>query len=236
MLLLPLMVGCGAAHTTIQKRNLDVQTKMSATLFLDPVSEDKRTIFVQVKNTSDKSSFDIESQVKEALAEKGYKVINNPEKAHYLLQANVLYVGRADLRAAESALHGGYGGAIGGAVVGASVGSIGHHHHDNALVGGLIGAAVGTLADAMVSDVVYSVISDIQVSERVSKAFSVREKTKSKLVQGTSGAKEVTSTEKTNWKRYQTRIISTANKVNLKLEAAQPALVSGLTRSIAGIF
>ncbi len=48
-----MLSGCSATHTAISKRNLQVQTKMSDTIFLDPVADDKRTVFVQVRNTSD---------------------------------------------------------------------------------------------------------------------------------------------------------------------------------------
>jgi Enterobacterial TraT complement resistance protein len=46
----------------------------------------------------------------------------------------------------------------------------------------------------------------------------------------------LSSTETTDWKRYQTRVQSTASKANLEFEEAAPELTSGLTRSIAGIF
>lgn len=36
------LTGCAAAHVAISKRDLDVQTKMSDTVFLDPVGADKR--------------------------------------------------------------------------------------------------------------------------------------------------------------------------------------------------
>ncbi|TLS68729.1 hypothetical protein FEF65_03265 [Mariprofundus erugo] len=49
-----MLSGCAATQTAISKRNLDVQTKMSSTVFLDPVAPEKMTIFVQVRNTSDK--------------------------------------------------------------------------------------------------------------------------------------------------------------------------------------
>jgi hypothetical protein len=37
-------------------------------------------------------------------------------------------------------------------------------------------------------------------------------------------------------KRYQTRIVSTADKVNLKFEEALPQMVEGLVRSIFLVF
>lgn len=230
------LAGCTATHTAIRKRNLDVQTKMSATIFLDPVADHKKTIFVQVKNSTDKPAFDIQHQVKTAIINKGYKIVNDPDNAQYILQANILSVGQMDLRAAEHALNGGYGAALSGALIGGGVGALSSTHSDGLLIGALVGGAISTITDAMVKDVSFSAITDIQVSERVSGKVMVREKTHSKLSQGTSGTKEITSNERINWKKYQTRIISTANKVNLKFEKAQKPLIAGLAKSIAGIF
>ena len=235
---LALLAGCGAAHNAINKRTLDVQTKMSATIFLDPVVTDKKTVFLQIRNTSDKPEFDLGQNIAAAMAEKGYKAVEAPEQAHYLLQANILQVGRSDLRAADHALTQGFGAALTGAIAGAAVGTLAtsENNERGAIAGGLIGSTVATVADAMVHDVVYSVITDVQISERVANSIVVKEKTRSKLKQGERGVREITSTEKVEWKRYQTRIVSTANKVNLKFKQAAPELIKGLTRSITGIF
>jgi len=64
----------------------------------------------------------------------------------------------------------------------------------------------------------------------------VREDTHHTLQQGTTGTSTITASEITDWKRYQTRIVSTANKVNLEFAEAQPELVAGIVRSISGIF
>lgn len=245
-----LLTGCGATHTAINKRKMDVQTKMSSSVFLEPVTADKKRLYLQVRNTSGKTELDLESPIAAALEDKGYCLVQDPEQAHYLLQTNVLQVGRSDLRAAEHALSQGFGATIGGAVAGAAVGSLisqsGHgrydrhgRHHDNnkgIIVGGLVGAAVATVGDAMIQDVVYSVVADVQISERVGNSVKVKEKTRSKLKLGVGGAREVSSTQIVDWHRYQTRVVGTANKVNLKFEKAAPLLADGLTRSIVGIF
>jgi hypothetical protein len=234
-----LVTGCGATHTAITKRNLDVQTKMSASIFLDPVAADQKTVFLQIRNTSDKPELDLSDPIGNAMEQKGYRVVESPEQARYLLQANVLQVGRCNLREAEHALEQGFGAALGGALAGAAIGSVavrGNHGSKGAVVGGLVGAAVTTVTDAMVQDVVYSVIADVQISEHLGNSVEIKEKTSSKLKQGTRGVREIVSTEKINWKRYQTRVVSTANKVNLKFKTAVSELRAGLTRAITGIF
>ena len=39
-----------------------------------------------------------------------------------------------------------------------------------------------------------------------------------------------------DWKTYQTRIVSVANKMNLEFDEAVPALRQGLSQSLAGLF
>ena len=94
--LLALLSGCGAVHTSIAKANLDVSSKMSDAVFLDPVGKAQRTIFVQVRNTSDKPNFNIEQPIKAAIAAKGYRIVDDPEQATFKLQAQILSVAKTD--------------------------------------------------------------------------------------------------------------------------------------------
>lgn len=234
-----LIGGCAAVHTSIAKKDLDVQTKMSDTVFLDPVGPDNKVIYVDIRNTSDKSNFDIQSTIVRSLQAKGYTVTSNPDMAHYWLRANVLSVDKASPTAAESALHAGYGGAITGAAVGAATGgALGGW--SGAGIGGLAGAAAfgiaETVADAAVHDVTYMAITDIEIAERAKEGVIIRQDSKQDAKQGIGGARTQTSSEVTDRKQYRVRVVSTANQVNLEYNEAAPQLTSGLTRSIAGIF
>ena len=231
------LASCTAVQTSISKRNLEVQTRMSDTIFLDPVAPSQRTVFVQVRNTSDRTEFNnLEQQVKNQIALKGYKITDDPTKAHYILQANVLTVGKVDQRAAEKTPFGSYGEAIAGGAIGAlalnqaSAGSGGQ-----AIAGGLIIAGLTVIADSLVSDVYYGVITDLQISERAN-GVQVFNDSKHNLKQGSSGSTTSRFKETTHLKRYQTRIFSYANKSNLKWEEGAPVLVKGLVNSVSGIF
>ncbi len=228
-----LMSGCAATSMAISKRNLDVQTRMSSTVFLDPVSGDKRTMVIQVRNTSDKPSFQIEQDLKAAVTGKGYTIVNDPAKAHYMLQVNILQVGKMDPSAAMNVLNSGFGGAITGMAV---VAAAGGHSNRGVLTGGIIGGIASTVTDALVKDVTFSVISDLQISEKIEGGVKAKAVSENKLNQGTSGATTVTTSRETEWNRYQTRILSSANKVNLDFDEAQPELVKGLATSISGMF
>lgn len=235
VLALSLTTGCGALHTAVNKSRIDVQTKMSASIFLDPVSPEQQTVMIQIRNTSDKPDFDIAEQVKDVITAKGYTIVQDPAKAHYLLQANVLRVGRCDAREAEHAMTGSYGSAIAGAVAGGAALGAMTGSDTGMIAGSLLGAAVSTIFNAAVKDVYYTVIVDLQISERAAQGVEVIEEADTKLKQGTSGYKKQSVVEVTDWKRYQTRIVAVANKVNLKFPTAAPYLVSGVARSIAGI-
>lgn len=231
--LMAMVGGCAATHTAISKSDLDVQSKMTDTIFLDPVPPSRQTVYLQVKNTSDKPDFNIDPDLRGAIAAKGFTVTNNMDQAHYILQVNVLQVGKMDPSAAERMFAGGYGSALGTSAAGATIGALAGGSWMAAGIGGLAGMAVATVADAAVKDVTYSVITDVQISER-SRAV-VQEQTRQYLKQGRGGTRNVLADETSNWKRYQTRILSTANRVNLSYETAAPSLKAGLVQSISGI-
>ncbi|EFA6422081.1 hypothetical protein CIW10_004953, partial [Escherichia coli] len=85
--------------TAIKKRNLEVKTQMSETIWLEPSSE--RTVFLQIKNTSDKDMSGLQAKISDAVKAKGYQVVSSPDKAYYWIQANVLKADKMDLRESQ---------------------------------------------------------------------------------------------------------------------------------------
>lgn len=228
--------GCSAVSTAIKKRNLDVQTKMSETIFLNPVPASMQAVYVQIRNTSDKQDLKVKQLINQKLTEKGYKVVSDLGKAHYLIQANILRVAKSDLREKEALFASAYGAGISGAALTSLAYAGLGGRSDSAFAGaGLIGSVVGVAADALVDDTYYTMVTDVQISERAGKGVSVHETNNSKLKQGTSGAKFITSSRQTDWERYQTRVISSANQVNLDFKDAIPTLENGLANAVAGI-
>jgi Enterobacterial TraT complement resistance protein len=244
LLLLPMLCagliipGCAAVHTSIAKKDLDVQTKMSDTVFLDPVGPEKKTVFVQIRNTSDKA-FDIEGPIVTAIMARGYRVTQDPDSAHFRLLGNVLSVGKSSPTAAEAALASGYGGAFAGSATGAVVGGVTHGWTGAAVggvVGGILGGVTETVANAAVKDVTFVLVTDIEISEKARQGVIVRQDSQQDASQGVGGRRTQTSSEVTDMKKYRTRIVSTANKANLVYEEAAPELTAGLVRSISGLF
>jgi outer membrane lipoprotein SlyB len=228
--------GCAAITTAIGKRTLDVQTRMTDSIFLEPVTAPQRTVLVEVRNSSDRPQLDIAPAVRAALAERGYRLVDDPQDAQFLLQANVLQVGRTSAAAADGAFAKGFGSALVGGAAGAGLGRAASDQTEAIIAGAVTGVAASVVADSFVQDVTYSIITDLQISERAGEGVMVTERMTQDLAQGSSGRRILSTTEVHDWKRYQTRVMSSANQANLDFEDAAPELVAGLTRAIAGIF
>lgn len=226
--LLLVFSGCGALNTAVKKRNLDVQTKMSETIWLSPVSANQKTVFVQIKNTSGKV-VNVEEAIKRTLSQKGYYIVQDPNQASYWLQANVLKLDKVDLRESDP-----FGSGILGAGVGATLGAYNTGSMNTAIGLGLAGALIAGTVDALVSDVAYTMITDIMISEKTNSKVTVT--TNNNLTQGTRGRTKLTTASESTRNQYQTRVVSVANQVNLKFEEAQPTLEAQLQQVIAGIF
>ncbi|MGP6996927.1 complement resistance protein TraT, partial [Klebsiella pneumoniae] len=175
----------------------------------------------------------LQAKIASAVTSKGYQVVSNPDTAGYWIQANVLKADKMDLRESQGWLSRGYEGAVTGAALGAGITAYNSSSAGATLGVGLAAGLVGMAADAMVEDVNYTMITDVQIAERTK--TQVQTDNVAVLRQGTSGAKVQTSTETGNQHKYQTRVVSNANKVNLKFPEAQPVLEDQLAKSIANI-
>jgi len=227
--------GCAATQIALEHKDLKVQTQMSETIFLEPASPDKKTIWIDVKNTSDKN-LDLPG-LPGLIAARGYKVVADPDKANYRLQVNILSVGMADPSALRDSLYAGWGGAVAGDAAGSAIGlasGSGTGVAAGGLIGGVVGGTAELVAGSMVKNVTYAIITDVQISEYSEKP--VAEQQTAQLRQGTQTTLQQQVQDTSHWKRYRTRIGSSANKVNLSFEEAQPVIVDGLQRSLAGLF
>ncbi|EOZ9644738.1 complement resistance protein TraT, partial [Escherichia coli] len=203
----------------------------TSTIWLEPASE--RTVFLQIKNTSDKDMSGLQGKIADAVKARGYQIMTSPDKAYYWIQANVLKADKMDLRESQGWLSRGYEGAAVGAALGGGITAYNTGSAGTTLGVGLATGLIGMAADAMVEDINYTMITDVQIAERT--RTSVRTDNVAALRQGTSGSKIQTSTETGNQHKYQTRVVSSANQVNLKFEEAKPHLEDLLAKSIANI-
>lgn len=223
-----MMVSCSTMHTVISKRNLDVQTKMSDTIWLEPAAANQKTVFVKISNTSGKN-LNIEQKIVNTLSAKDYRIVNDPAEAKYWLQANILKVDKVNLDKDS-----GFSDAVLGAGIGGVLGAQRSGGAYTALGWGLAGAAIGTLADALVDDTAYAMVTDILISEKTGR--NVQNSTRNSVKQGNSGTMTSSTSSSSNIEKYSTRVLSTANQVNLNFNSAIPILEDELIKVITGIF
>lgn len=251
-----LLSGCTAMHTAVNKRELDVQTRMSASIMMTPVEPEQRTVFVQVRNSSSEPSFDLQQDITAAIEKRGYRIVSDPQQAHFWLQANVLSVAKehpgellaefdhslpiddAEPMTTEPVVVNGYDyGHVHGGVHVVYGGNIDRKDVEKVLAAALIIGVTEWTANALVKDVYYTVLTDIQISERIEDGDAlVREEAEHHLQQGESGETVSFWSRDVPQRRYQTRILSVANQVNLDWADAAPIVREKLARVLAGMF
>lgn len=229
-----LLYGCGATSALINHSSLDVNSKMSNTIFLDPETQNQQTVYIQVKNTTSEDLKGLTSEITNDFTNAGWKVVTDPKKASNMVQINVLQAGQAeDPDAVWKTIQSGYGATVLGGLAGVAASYAG------ASTMGAIGVGVGVgaaswIADQAVKNVAYSVITDVQVSVKTNGKVSSTHT--ANLQQGTSTTENQTYKVSGNWLKYQTRIGTVAQKVNLKFPDAKPVIIKQLGQQISGIF
>lgn len=224
------VVGCAA----ISHRNLDVQAKMSDTIFLNPETlESGKPIYVRAINTSDFQEIDFNNLLKEKIAKAGRKITSNPKEAAYLLQANLLYLNqeKQDMTM-EGAVASGVGGAIAGATL-ASNSNFGGQSLAAAGVG-LAAAGVGALVGSMVHVDTYIGLTDIQIKENVE--GGVHGEVKSNLAQGVGTNIQTTQQISDTRQEFRTRIGVKAVQTNIDRKEATETIAERLASQIASYF
>jgi hypothetical protein len=233
----------------ISKKDLNVQTMMSDTIFMDPESPAERSVFVDVRDTTDKG-VNIGPAIVSRIEARGYRIESDPRRAGYILQVNVLQVGMTNPNAYQASIRNGpmswgyprgyTAAAVGaGAAAGALIGyGATGYSRTGALGGALIGAAavgiIELVANSAVKDVTYSMITDVMVSEWAGdKVYETRQ---AHLPTSRGSSLTQHAERRSDRLRYATRVGSSANKVNLSFEEARPELEAYLAQSIAGIF
>jgi hypothetical protein len=224
--------GCAA----ISHRNLDVQAKMSDTIFLNPeVLESGKPVYVRVINTSDFQEIDFGKLIKDKITAAGRRVTTNPKEANYLLQANLLYMGeqKKDMTM-EGAVAGGVGGLLGGAAIARSAGITSYGGGLTGLAVGAAGAGLGALAGSMIHVDTYLGFVDISIKEAVEGGVNGTEV--SDVRQGSTNAIHTEHSVKDTRQEYRTRIGVKAVQTNIDREEATKNISERLAAQIAGYF
>lgn len=234
-LFISLLSGCSAIHTSVAKRNLDVQTKISTSIFVDAVPKEQRKIYLEVRSgvmEFDRNSFRQSISQQLVNSGNGYTLTEDPNQAQFNMSVFVRNLEKTTPEGAAAALSSGYQGATAGAAASYALGGSSRN-----MAGlGLLAAGAGTIANAFVQDVMYLLVADIQIKEKAGKGVIVRRDSKTNTKISDDGATTQTYSEATNKKEYRTRVVTTANKANLELPEAQPLMFEKTAYAMSAFF
>jgi phospholipase C len=88
----------------------------------------------------------------------------------------------------------------------------------------------------MVKDIYYTMVADVEIRQRPALDEKISQNEENYSEQGTTSTiSQNVNTNNVQWKIYRTRVVSTANQVNLEFEEAQAELSKGLVRSLSGL-
>lgn len=247
--------GCSTVATMAQHRDLDVQTQVSESIFIDPMSPADKIVYLRVRNTSGRDGIDIRTPVERALQNAGWMVTQDPDKANVLLQVNIRQAGEAEKNAVQAAMSQGYGGILGSGAAAAGIAAVAGGNARGVGAVALAGGAADFVGSLLVKNVYYSVISDVQVSQRgkngqtfeVTHGLNQGDTGVQSAMQGlismaqgrtTSVQSQSSSevyTETSEFKRKSARVLVSAEKVNLSWEDAQQPIADKLALTLGGM-
>jgi len=189
--------------------NLETKVKMTNSIWLKPTVAEKKSVYIQFKNTSGED-FNLVPAIKENLLKKGYIVVENPNKAKYVLMVNILFAN--NLKEANAIKVAGNTGAVTAIIASGS----GSSTRDSLLVGATFALASG-LASSALEDETYRAVVDVVIDEKT-------DDTDEKGIMGDG------------YKEQKTRIFAEAVRADLKLKEALPVLQKKIATQIANIF
>lgn len=231
-----ILLGCSAAQTAMKKSELSVESKTSFSVVLEPIAPSKRVVYAKVRDLSGNSMRKgMQTQLNNYLRQEGFTVTNDPEQANMMINASIIAAEKTTAEDANRYLYSGYKGGAEGALAAGTVTAIADGSGTAVATAAVAGAAVGFIADSLVEDVFYTFVMDVQLRERPLDGDQISNATKnesskrvvSKNTSTSSNSKSsVTRGENFKWIVYETRIVTTANKMNLDITEAIPVVQS----------
>lgn len=231
------LMGCSAMSTVMKKQDLVVDSKLSHSVILEPMMLSDRVVYAQVRDMSGnglRKSF--QKALEEELALEGIKVTKDPKAANLMLNATIIQAGKTTPEDANKALSAGVQSALAG---GAIAGLAGKNFVTSAAIG-LAAGAVGFVADSLIEDTYYSFVMDVQLRERPLEGDSISNSVdnstnKSTQVSRSQSSSTVERGKNYNWIVHDSRIVSTANQINLELEEAMPLVTTKTVLSLTNM-
>lgn len=155
----------GCATTTPQ-----IQAKMTRTISVNPNVLQDKVLFLRVTGT-EASVLDLEQPLRQALMQKGVKLVDNPSDAKISIHINTLFANNLKEAATYKA------SAFGGGTAAVAARTSGHNTGDSILIGIGVALAMG-IAEHALADETYRAVVDVSLRTKENDAWSNEEKTR----------------------------------------------------------
>lgn len=241
-----LMTGCGASFSkvgedisgnkvAVTKKDVHAKTKMSDSVFLEPVAPKDQIIYFKFRSTADEE-LNVDSKIRAKFEQMGFKVTRNPKEANFMVQANFLKVGEMDEAEQKGYLNQGYTSAAIGAATLGGISMLGNGSHRGSMAAAGVGLLAGLAYNALkVEDIHFALVTDVEIRQRLAEGETGVQHDTAANKQGMSASNNQSFTNKNvQWKTYRTRIVSSAYGPGLEFPVAQPFLEDGMVKAIAG--
>lgn len=227
LILCGVVAGCVSTQTPTNRDSLYVSSVVSGNVKLEPVAPEKRIAYVGVRDISGEN-FDVKKEVIAGLQAKGMQITEDPSKANFMLMATVLKVGKTTKDYAQSALFERLDKAE------ESFEKEGKEYQAQAVE--FVEDTFDTLAilgNVVMPNIYYSVVVDVELRERL------QQKNTTVMPEWLSSSKVVKNIpkqdENSNWMTHNTRVVTTANKADLRLKEALPEMRKDLSNMLMNI-
>lgn len=155
--------GCGTTTTQIQ-------AKMTRTISVSPNVLQDKVLFLRATGT-EASVLDLEQPLRQALIQKGVKLVDNPSDAKISIHINTLFANNLKEAATYKA------SAFGGGTAAVAARTSGHNAGDSILIGIGIALAMG-IAEQALADETYRAVVDVSLRTKENDIWSNEEKTR----------------------------------------------------------
>lgn len=155
------LLGCAATERVIDYSEMKTDVKMDRSVFLQPISKSPKTVYVEVKHTTNRPDLvgGFEPVLIGMIQGKGYQIVTNPHRADYLIQSNIRYIGTYyDGIMRDGVITGAAVGALSGLAIARSAAGIAG--------GALVGGALGMGADIATRTKTQVIAIDVRVTEQ----------------------------------------------------------------------
>lgn len=203
------MTNIPTAHPTLAAQSLSDH--------ISPELAAGKTVYVEVRNASGKRGFPIEQPLDTAIVAHGYQIATHSGAAKLTLQVNILHVQKGALAAGPQR------------TLDEAVGGLGAKG-----VTGVMGGVADFMDSAAAKGVTFTVVADVQVSERTNATAHAASDQSSAA--GSSGAVHLSHDATSHATPYRVRFVCSATKVGLAWAEAQPTLIHTLGRAISDVF